>query len=224
MSDSAAPWTVAHQAPLSMGFSRPEYWSGLPCPPPGDRPGPGMEPESLMSPVLAGGFFTTSTIWETVTSFSLVHRHTEGLLLMNTVLTAGLELMCARNTIIFIFLYLFISIMSSYSILSFFFFLSKTAVISSFISKAGPGWAPEKSRLWIHWRMGWSRRGVWLEQTQVHESPRPSIWLPVLGPLLPAAAPAVPGPAASPAVILHWPAAATTAAFAPSYFILVNSG
>ena len=42
--------------------------------------------------------------------------------------------------------------------------------------------------------------------------------------LLPAAAPAVPGPAASPAVILHWPAAATTAAFAPSYFILVNSG
>lgn len=72
--------------------------------------------------------------------------------------------------------------------------------------------------------MGWSRWGVWLEQTQVHESLRPSIRLPVLGPLLPAAAPAVPGPAASPAVILHWPAAATTAAFAPSYFILVNSG
>ena len=54
------PWTVACQAPLSMGFSKQEYWSGLPCPPPGDLPNPGTEPESLMSPVLAGEFFTTS--------------------------------------------------------------------------------------------------------------------------------------------------------------------
>ena len=46
------PWTVAHQAPLSMGFSRQEYWSGLPCPPPGDLPKPGIEPGSLMSPAL----------------------------------------------------------------------------------------------------------------------------------------------------------------------------
>ena len=43
---SVTPWTVAHQAPLSMGFSRPEYWSGLPCSPPGDLPDPGMEPQS----------------------------------------------------------------------------------------------------------------------------------------------------------------------------------
>ena len=43
------PWTVARQAPLSMGFSRQEYWNGLPCPPPGDLPDPGIEPESLMS-------------------------------------------------------------------------------------------------------------------------------------------------------------------------------
>ena len=44
MSNSfAAPWTVAHQAPLSMGFSRQEYWSGLPFPPPGDLPNPGIE-------------------------------------------------------------------------------------------------------------------------------------------------------------------------------------
>ena len=41
------PWTVAHQAPLSMGFSRQEYWSGLPCPPPGDLPHPGIKPTSL---------------------------------------------------------------------------------------------------------------------------------------------------------------------------------
>ena len=58
------PWTVARQAPLSMGFSRQEYWSGLPCPPPGDLPHPGIEPESLTSPALAGGFFTTSAAWE----------------------------------------------------------------------------------------------------------------------------------------------------------------
>ena len=58
------PWTVACQAPLSMGFSRQEYWSGLPCPPPGDLPDPGTEPVSLMSPALVGGFFTTSTTWE----------------------------------------------------------------------------------------------------------------------------------------------------------------
>ena len=60
----AAPWTVAHQALLSMGFSRQEYWSGLLCPPPGDLPNPGIEPTSLISPALAGGFFTTSATWE----------------------------------------------------------------------------------------------------------------------------------------------------------------
>ena len=53
-------WTVALQAPLSMGFSRQEYWNGLPCPPPGDLPNAGIKPTSLISPALAGGFFTTS--------------------------------------------------------------------------------------------------------------------------------------------------------------------
>ncbi|ELR46456.1 hypothetical protein M91_05097, partial [Bos mutus] len=50
----------ASQAPLSMEFSRQEYWSGLPFPPPGDLPNPGIEPMSLVSPALASGFFTTS--------------------------------------------------------------------------------------------------------------------------------------------------------------------
>ena len=50
----ATPWTVAHQAPLSMGFSRQEYWSGLPFPSPGDLPNPGIKP---VSPALAGRFF-----------------------------------------------------------------------------------------------------------------------------------------------------------------------
>ena len=55
-------WTIACQAPLSTGFSRQEFWSGLPCPPPGDLPNSGTELASLMSPALASGFFTTSTI------------------------------------------------------------------------------------------------------------------------------------------------------------------
>jgi len=60
---SATPWTVARKAALSMGFlSRQECWSGLPCPPPGDLPNTGIE--LLMSPALAGGFFTTNTTWE----------------------------------------------------------------------------------------------------------------------------------------------------------------
>jgi len=59
-------WIVAHWAPLSMGFSRQESWNGLPCLPPGELPDPGIEPTSLMSPALAGEFFTKSTTWEGV--------------------------------------------------------------------------------------------------------------------------------------------------------------
>ena len=60
----ATPWAVARQAPLSVEFSGQEYWSGLPCPPPGNLPDPGIEPVSLTSPALAGGFFTISATWE----------------------------------------------------------------------------------------------------------------------------------------------------------------
>ena len=60
----ATPWTAACQASLSMGFSRREYWSGLPFPPPGDLPDPGIKLRSLTFPALAGGFSTTSTTWE----------------------------------------------------------------------------------------------------------------------------------------------------------------
>ena len=56
-------WTVARQAPLSIGFSM-QYWSGLPCPPPGDLPDPGIKPISLLSPALTGRFFSTSATWE----------------------------------------------------------------------------------------------------------------------------------------------------------------
>ena len=59
VSDSfVTTWTIAHQAPLSLGFPRQEYWSRLPFPSPGDLPDPGIEP---VSPTLADGFFTTET-------------------------------------------------------------------------------------------------------------------------------------------------------------------
>ena len=60
--------------PLSIGFSKQKYWSGLPCPPPGDLPDPEIKPESLISPEFASGFFTTkyllqcsSNIWKITT-------------------------------------------------------------------------------------------------------------------------------------------------------------
>ena len=56
--------SLAHQAPLSMGFSRQEYWSGLPCLPPGGLPDPGIEPASFTSLALAGRFFAISATWE----------------------------------------------------------------------------------------------------------------------------------------------------------------
>ena len=69
------PWTVVHQTPLSMEFSRQEYWSGLPCPSPGDLPNPGIKAESVMSPALAGGFFTMSATWEAGKYTRKMHKH-----------------------------------------------------------------------------------------------------------------------------------------------------
>ena len=76
----ATLWTKAYQAPLSTGFFRQEYWSGLPCRAPGALPNPGIEPASLTSPALAGRFFTTNTVWEahcllTTCKKTLHHSH-----------------------------------------------------------------------------------------------------------------------------------------------------
>ena len=57
-------WTVAYRVPHPMGFSKQEYQTGLPCPPPGDLPDSGVKPTCLMSPALAGSFLTTSATWE----------------------------------------------------------------------------------------------------------------------------------------------------------------
>ena len=62
----ATPWTVARQAPLSIGLSRQECWSGVPIPPLGNLPNPGIEHASFMFPALAGGYFTTGATWETL--------------------------------------------------------------------------------------------------------------------------------------------------------------
>ena len=58
------PQTVVHQAPLSVEFSRQEYWSGLSCPRPGELPNPRIEPTSLMSPALASKFLNTGATWK----------------------------------------------------------------------------------------------------------------------------------------------------------------
>ena len=70
LSDSLQPYVCLYPTRLlsPWWFSRQEYWSGSPCPPPGDLPDPGIKPEFLTSPALASGFFTTSTTWEALGS------------------------------------------------------------------------------------------------------------------------------------------------------------
>ena len=67
-------WTVALQAPLSMGLSRQEYWNGLSCPPSGALPDPRIEPTSLKSPALADRFFIPSATWEAPVDRMLPHQ------------------------------------------------------------------------------------------------------------------------------------------------------
>ena len=71
------PWTVARRTPLSMEFSRQEYWNGLPSPSPGDLPEPGIEPLSLESPALAGRFFSTTWLFNRYFKFKMANRERE---------------------------------------------------------------------------------------------------------------------------------------------------
>ena len=91
---------VAHQTPLSMRFSRQEYWSGLPCPPPGGLPDPGIEPTSLTSPALAGRFFITSPTWKTPRHHTQTWKHPEawkGLLLFSLCFSSRISLCLPRQ-------------------------------------------------------------------------------------------------------------------------------
>ena len=92
----AAPWAIAHQVPLSMEFSGQEYWSVLPCPPPGDLPDPGIEPASFASPALAAGFFTTSATWEAPLNYLLPNsRSSQAVYLSPNTLAAALWGYCS---------------------------------------------------------------------------------------------------------------------------------
>ena len=71
----ATPSTVPHLAPLSMEFSRQEYWSGLPFATPGDLLNPGIEPVSSVAPASAGEFFTTGATWEAILEQQLLQPH-----------------------------------------------------------------------------------------------------------------------------------------------------
>ena len=81
MPDSVTPWTVVHQAPLSMGFSRQDYQNGLPFTAPEDLPDWRIEPESLVLPALAGRFFTTAPPGKPCITYmeSLIHKHSVSL-------------------------------------------------------------------------------------------------------------------------------------------------
>ena len=91
----ATPWTIILQAPVSMGFSRQEYWCGLPFPSPRDLPNQWLRPIYLTYPALAGGFLTTSVTWEVKLQLALglglelisQNRKTETLLLGLSVFT-----------------------------------------------------------------------------------------------------------------------------------------
>ena len=91
------PWTVALQAPLTTGFSREEHWSGSTCPPPGDLPDPGIEPASLRSPALVGGFFTTTATWEALKTLSILTYFTPQYLEMRNP-RQGEAMECAKLT------------------------------------------------------------------------------------------------------------------------------
>ena len=88
------PWTVAYQAPLSMGFSRQEYWSGLSFPSPGGLPDPGIEPTSS---ALVGGFTITWATWEA--QYCLIWIYKITLLLPHWVSFSGLFLVSSLNSI-----------------------------------------------------------------------------------------------------------------------------
>ena len=87
--DSATPRTASLQSPLSMGFSRQESWSRLPCWPPGNPSNPEIEPEFLTPPALAGGFFITSATWEAHPGETDLKRNAHGGLGLGQSLTLG---------------------------------------------------------------------------------------------------------------------------------------
>ena len=92
-------WTVAHQAPLSLGFSRKEYRSGLPCPPPGDLPDPGIESKFPMSPELQVDFFFKSS--EPSGKYICIYSFRKIILYANLLFQGTLVLIAQRASLYF---------------------------------------------------------------------------------------------------------------------------
>ena len=149
VADSLPPWPLACQAPLSMEFSRQEYWSGLPLPPPGDLPHSGMEPAS---PALAGGFFTTSATWEAYHCFTSIAHET---LLVEKASsdTAGPFWLIVGDLLKLKPMLLLIGEslkLENYS----FFFKAKSLLEASYLTLFCPGvshWTEHKSQCWWSW-------------------------------------------------------------------------
>ena len=119
----ATLWATALQASLSMGFSRQEYWSGLPCPPQGNLPDPGIELTSLLSPVLASEFFTISAIWEALfVNIGLILKSSAGSFLLSSFLHQNYavymkKILFSIQVLFFFFYLLLISILHLNNIL-----------------------------------------------------------------------------------------------------------
>ena len=126
VSDSVTPWTVAHQAPLPMKFPRQEYWSGLPFPTPGDLPSSEIKPTSLVSPVLAAGFFTTLTPGKPVSLCISLYFS------LSVTLSLSVLSLCPLRT--FFFLFIPFSFFSLFLII----FLSLLEVFALFVCPASP--------------------------------------------------------------------------------------
>ena len=101
VSHSATPWTVAHQAPMSMEFLRQKYWSGLPFPSPGDLPDPGMELTSPASPSLTGGFFIPELLGKHLIFWSYFCPFLNSLLSSTQALTALYYLNSSASSLLF---------------------------------------------------------------------------------------------------------------------------
>ena len=98
-------WSIAHQTPLSVGFSRQEYWSGLPFPSLGDLPNPGIEPKPLISPAVAGRFFTTSATWEALQLFARTCSPSRSsFLLQSLLLCLVFPFSCILSLVTFVYL------------------------------------------------------------------------------------------------------------------------
>ena len=148
----ATLWTVAHQVLLSMGFSRQENWSELPCSPPGDLPDPGIKPMSLMSPELADRFFITSANWDLAFPES-IHKYSDSLNSGWVQSHADCGLWIPRNEGLVSLIFVLQDLAQGYSTTA----IQQLRAELSYLSTGQPPWPPF---YWERWReFKWIREG-----------------------------------------------------------------